>query len=86
MQSSWSREKYALNVHVKEFGSSVATPTRHAMAGFLAVITISLSSAAIPAFPRLMLGDDGGVAFDSESDALAAGIAAANRMVDDLLE
>ncbi|SAK49196.1 hypothetical protein AWB80_01315 [Caballeronia pedi] len=84
MQTSWSREKYALNVRVQGLESKVIEPACRTMAGFLAVVTISLSSAATPAFPRLMLGDDGGIAFDSESDALAAGIAAANRMVDDL--
>lgn len=85
MQTSWSREKYALNVRVQDFENKIIEPACRTMPGFLAVVTISLSPAAIPAFPRLMLGDDGGIAFDSESDALAAGIAAANRMVDDLV-
>jgi len=85
MQTSWSREKYALNVRVQGFENNVIQPACRTMAGFLSVVTISLSSAAVPAFPRLTLGDDGGIAFHSEADALAAGIAAANRMVDDLL-
>ncbi|SAK42485.1 hypothetical protein AWB77_00458 [Caballeronia fortuita] len=55
MQPSWSREKYALNVRVQGFESKVIEPACRTLARFLAVVTISLSSAAIPAFPRLRL-------------------------------
>jgi hypothetical protein len=84
LQTSWSREKFALNVHVQSDGSS-SPKARCSAAGFLAVISISLASASTPSFPRLMVGDDDGNGFMSKSDALAAGIDAANRMVDDLL-
>ena len=85
MQTFWAREPYALNVHVQDFESAVIEPARPTMAGFFAVVSISLSSSAAPVFPRLMLGDDSGSAFDNESAALSAGVDAANRMLDDLL-
>jgi hypothetical protein len=84
LQTSWSREKFALNVHVQGDVSSSAEPHCKA-AGFLAVISISMARASTPSFARLKVGDDDGSSFMSKSDALAAGIDAANRMVDDLL-
>jgi hypothetical protein len=84
MQASWSRDKFALNVHVQG-GVSSSPEARCSAAGFLAVISISLASASTPSFPRLMVGDDNGNGFLSKSDALTAGIDAANRVVDDLL-
>ncbi|MBC8642778.1 hypothetical protein IAG25_38935 [Caballeronia sp. EK] len=85
MQTFWAREPYALNVQVQDFQSAVIEPTRPITAGFVAVVSISLSSMAAPVFPPLMLGDDSGNAFDNESAALSAGVDAANRMLDDLL-
>ena len=63
MQTSWSREGFALRVHVQDFEYSMMAAARRQMAGFLAVVTISLSHASVPAFPRLVLGDDGGDGF-----------------------
>ena len=83
MQTFWAREPYALNVHVQD--CAVIEPSRSTTAGFVAVVSISLSPSAAPVFPRLMLGDDSGNAFDNESVALSAGVDAANRMLDDLL-
>ncbi|WP_213233339.1 hypothetical protein [Caballeronia sp. NK8] len=85
MQTSWSRKKFALNVHVQNCEYSAAESDRLFKNGFVAIVTISLSSVAVPTFPRLTLSDDQGDGFDSELEALSEGVAAANRIVDDLL-
>jgi hypothetical protein len=86
MQTTWSRAQYALNVHVQDSEGATLGPASNTMAGFWAVISISLSSAGVSPFPRVTVGGDKGKAFESEAEALSAGVAAANRMLDDLID
>jgi hypothetical protein len=86
MRKTWSRAQYALNLHVQGSEGAPLSPAANRMAGYLAVISISLSSAEASPFPRVTVGDDEGKAFESEADALSAGVATANRMLDDLID
>jgi hypothetical protein len=86
MRKTWSRAQYALNVHVQGSEGAPLGPAANGMAGYLAVISISLSSAGVSPFPSVTVGDDEGKAFESEAEALSAGVAAANRMLDDLID
>lgn len=85
MQRSWYRNGYLLHVGTATIGTGMVSAGRRAVAGFLAVVSISLSSVNAPVFPPLQLGDDSGAGFSSEQEALQAGTDAANRVVDDLM-
>ncbi len=81
MQWTWYHRGYSVTVRAQQ-GSGFG----QAVAGFLAIITVSLSSGPLPVFPSLSLGDDNGGGFTSEHDAIVAGVNAANRVLDDLLD
>jgi hypothetical protein len=56
-----------------------------ASAGYVAIVTISRTGAAVAVFSPLRLGESQGKPFISEIDALMSGYSAGRRVIDDLL-
>jgi hypothetical protein len=56
-----------------------------ASAGYVAIVTISRTGAAVAIFSPLRFGESQGKPFISEIDALMSGYSAGRRVVDDLL-
>ena len=56
-----------------------------ASVGYVAIVTISRTGAAVAVFSPLRLGESQGKPFISEIDALMSGYSAGRRVVDDLL-